>query len=238
MNIRNLVKTAFDGILNLFFPDYCVICGRPLADDEKYICNSCANDLPLTYIMNFENNFVVKKLWGRAPVVYGFSYMYFLKGSVTQKLLHEIKYKGGESLGRFMGEKMGVRMQELGFPSDFDVILPVPLHPARLQLRGYNQSEMIARGIAEIYHKPVDVKSVERTVFNVSQTHLSKQERWENVRNIFSLVKPARLRNKHVLLVDDVLTTGSTMESLAGVVAKVTDKISFVTLATASQEII
>jgi ComF family protein len=152
--------------------------------------------------------------WGRIPVRNISSFIYFAKGSRYQHILHELKYNGQKNIGTEMGRMFGNELKDTGF-SCADLILPVPLHHTRQRKRGYNQSELIARGMSDILHIPVLTSLIIRTMDTLSQTRKSRFERWENVHSVFRCNNPEAIRNKHVLLVDDVITTGATLEACA-----------------------
>ena len=158
-----------------------------------------------------------KSLFGRAPIVYGSALLQFSKGESTQQLLHNIKYNGQRELAVFMGRMMGTRLQESGRLLAVDVLMPVPLHPQKEQVRGYNQSALLAEGIAAILPAEVQKNNLVRKVATATQTRKSRLERWENVEAVFDVRHPERLRGKHIMLVDDVLTTGSTATEITRV---------------------
>ncbi len=226
-----------EDFVDLLFPKVCLSCGSPLQHGERYICTACLSDLPKTYFTSTTDNLVYDLLQGRIKnLKNAYSFCFFYKKSNIQKILHAIKYSGVKELAFELGAYLTYDIKETGF-KDVDVIIPVPLHPLKQRLRGYNQSEWFARGIAEVLNKPVDVSSVARTVFTETQTKKSKEERWENVKNIFEVKSPAKLEGKHILLFDDVLTTGSTIESLALAIENSVEnfEISVLTFATASK---
>jgi len=162
------------------------------------------------------------------------SYYFFEKGSRFKSLIHKMKYRGQKELGFELGRIYGAELTSSGFYNRVDLILPVPLHPRKKRKRGYNQSEWIARGIAESMEKPLDIKSVYRAVDTVSQTKKNRYERWKNVEDIFQVSHPEMLQNRHILVVDDVITTGSTLEACARAILNVEGtKVSCVTLAIA-----
>ena len=152
--------------------------------------------------------------WGRIPVNQVSSFIYFAKGSRYQHILHELKYNGQKRIGIEMGRMFGNELKNTPF-SGVDLIHPVPLHPKKQKKRGYNQSELIASGMAEILHLPVATTFISRKDDTLSQTRKSRYERWENVQHIFRCENPDAIRNKHILLVDDVITTGATIEACA-----------------------
>ena len=181
---------------------------------EKIICTECLIHLPRSNYHRFEDNPVAKVFWGRIQIDNATAFYVFEKGSKYQKLIHKMKYKGQKEIGFELGKMFGEDLNSTTFQS-IDKIIPVPLHPRKLKKRGFNQAELIARGLAESMNKPVEVKSLNRVVANPTQTRKTRIERWENVSGIFKVHDPESIENKHVLLVDDVLTTGSTLEACA-----------------------
>jgi ComF family protein len=191
----------------------------------------CYAGLPRTCFHHDPENEVAQMFWGRIPVERATSFMYFVKGSRYQQILHELKYNGQRQIGPAMGRMFGSELKNTPF-STAEIIIPVPLHPSKLKKRGYNQSELIALGIGEVLHLPVETAMISRTADTRSQTHKSRYERWENVRYIFHCGNPEALKDKHVLLVDDVITTGATLEACATCLVPVEGiKISMVSLA-------
>jgi ComF family protein len=198
----------------LFFPGYCAACENALYKNETILCLKCFAALPRTGFHQNPDNEVARIFWGRIPVRHATALMYFIKGSHYQHILHELKYNGRKEVGTEMGRLFGIELKNSPF-SDADLIHPVPLHPAKQRQRGYNQSEIIARGMADILRLPVETAVIRRMEDTRSQTHKSRYERWENVGQVFRCEDPDPVRNKHVILVDDVITTGATIEAVA-----------------------
>lgn len=189
--------------------------------------------MPRTNITDFVDNPVASLFWGRVKIEMATSFFYFIKGSKYQRILHQLKYKGRKNIGFEMGKLFGSELCDTGL-SKIDAILPVPLHFTKLKKRGYNQSELIASGISEKLKKPVITDALSRVIYTDTQTRKSRFERWENVEGIFSVNNPALLVNKHILIVDDVVTTGSTIEACAHAILKVNGaKVSIATLGVA-----
>lgn len=232
--MKNAMKNGFASLLHLFFPRSCVVCGGMLVEGEEAICTRCNIDMPRTNYHNVKDNLVERVFWGRMPLKRATSYFFYRKGSDFRRILHLLKYGGRKELGAVMGRLMAADLQSAGFFDDVDVIIPVPLHPRKRRARGYNQSEWIARGVSEVTGIAMDAASVIREKFTDTQTRKSAFERWENVNGIFVLRHPELFAGKHVLLIDDVLTTGATTVACADVFCNVSGiRISVLTLAVA-----
>lgn len=206
-----MLRAALTDFFHLFFPNVCVLCGQPLVSGEREVCLQCLTGQPHTGFALRPDNPMEQLFWGRAEAVRrAAALFYFEKGSQAQRLIHLVKYHGHTELGRALGRYAAHDTQ--GSPlAGADVIVPVPLHPKRLRARGYNQSELIAEGLAEVWGLPVDGTGLRRARFNLTQTRKGVYERWENADGIFEVTDPARYQGKTVLLVDDVATTGATL---------------------------
>lgn len=209
------MRKIFHDFLSLFFPDLCVVCGERLNDGEQHICLNCLLLLPKTNFHLQPDNRLEEFFAGRIPFQRIAAYAYFVKGGSIQHIIHELKYNQNPEIGHFVGKLCGENIKESGFISSIDLIVPVPLHPKRQKERGYNQSYEICRGISEEVNISVDDNTLTRTVNNPSQTKNSRFDRWKNVEDIFSVTNKSEFEDKHILLVDDVITTGSTLESCA-----------------------
>lgn len=207
------MKSLFTNLLNLLYPNLCVICNESLMRGEEIICLKCLHEMPKTNYHLETDNTVEKRFWGKVPVYRATSYFHFYKGSPFQKLLHELKYRGNKEVGRVIAKYAAADLLHTPDFCAIDVIVPVPLHPKKYAKRGYNQSEWIASGLAEVLKKPVDITHLIRIRENTTQTKKSIFERYQNTSGIFTLTDRSVFCKKHVLLVDDVLTTGSTLEA-------------------------
>lgn len=224
----------FEDILSLFFPELCIICGENLTQGELHICKRCLTEIPRTNYHLQSNNPVEKKFWGKVPIYRGTSFYFFTKGSPFQKVLHELKYKDNKEVGKVLAKYAAADLLDSPDFSSVDVIIPVPLHPKKLKIRGYNQSDWIGMGLSEILGCPLNTTALIRKKENTTQTKKSVFERFENTAGIFELINTDELRNKHVLIVDDVLTTGSTIEAVVNALQIVPGiKVSIFTLAVA-----
>lgn len=223
----------------LFFPPACPVCGDELPDGISTVCNKCRWNAPLTGFWKQVDNPVARKFWGTIPIVNASSFIFFVHGSGFRDLIHGFKYHGRWRQAENMGEWFGAEMARSGLYADVDVIVPVPLHIRKTLKRGYNQSDYIARGMARQLGIKVDSRSVTRRVHNPSQALKQHRERWDNVKGIFSVPNPHRLAGKHILIVDDVLTTGATISSCAEEIIRVVPdcRISIATLAVSKNDI-
>lgn len=204
-----------DSILNLFYPRVCAACGESLLKDEDTVCLKCRYTLPRTGYERYPDNPLAQSFYGRMPFHAVTACFFFAKTGKVQHLIHQLKYKGNREAGLFLGRQIGESIKDAPLFEGIDVIIPVPLHPKRERQRGYNQALLIAQGINEVTGLPIGTKYLLRTMYNETQTHKSAEERYHNVQGIFEVRRGEELKGKHVLLVDDVLTTGATLESCA-----------------------
>jgi len=218
---------------DIFFPRVCSGCGNVLAHGEKLICTDCLFKLPRTGFWKENVNHVAQMFWGRIPLQNASSFLFFQKGSRLQNIMHEFKYRNQKEIGYELGKLFGADLLGTNYIST-DLIIPVPLHISKYRKRGYNQSEWIAKGLSEILRIPFKVGDIERIKASDSQTRKARYERWENVENIFNIISPATFENKHIMIVDDILTTGATIEACATAILNAPGvKISVATLAVA-----
>lgn len=215
--LQNLSRS----LAHLFFPHICSGCGSDIISDHTFLCGRCINDLPVTNFHLHANNAVEKIFWGRIPVTNASSFCYFSKDSLVQRLLHELKYKGNKDLGLQMGKLAGTMLRSSNRFNDIDCLIPLPLFAAKERIRGYNQATVLCKGMAGSMYIPVHEKTIKRPGATSTQTHKNRIERWENIDGKFLLADKESLINKHVLLVDDVVTTGATLEACGHELLKV-----------------
>jgi len=199
-------------ILHIFYPRTCLVCDVTLNHHEKIICSSCDFKLPRTRFHDDEENVVNQVFWGRVWVS-GTAFLFFRKENVTQRLLHHLKYRGRKDIGVLLGELFAYELLDSSTFKDIDVVIPVPLHPGKKKKRGFNQSAAIAKGISVIMGNRMNSKTLYKIRNTDSQTRKTRIERWENVKDIFGLNDPGSLEGMNILVIDDVITTGATMES-------------------------
>lgn len=237
INIQKTLPLArvLNDLTGLVFPEVCCCCEGRLAKQEETICLECLYNLPKTFFHQIRNNPVVKRMHGRIDFENGTALYFFSKTGRVKKLIHKLKYKGKYEVGRELGKQLGKTLSKEANWKAIDAIVPVPLHPKRLKQRGYNQALAIAEGVSLQMAIPIAKDLVIRKVNNSTQTKKKDTtSRWENVKDIFSVTDP-NARNQHFLLVDDVITTGSTIEACALAIKKQipSARISFATIACA-----
>ncbi|MBL7702370.1 MAG: ComF family protein [Ferruginibacter sp.] len=226
--IKNIVSST----LHLFYPHVCTGCGSDLLEKGSLLCLECIHNLPHTNFADLPNNPVEKYFWGRIPITAAYSQFYFSKEFLIQHLIHQLKYKGDTNIGFYLGEMMGKTLLESNRFSSIDALVPLPLYADKEHKRGYNQATIICNGISSVMNVPVLNGAVIRRHATETQTRKHRTERWENVKESFKVAKPNELAGKHVLLVDDVVTTGATLEACGNVILNATSaKLSIATLA-------
>lgn len=228
MGLGNQIKLLSNATLDIIYPNNCSLCQQNLLLHEKFVCQSCSAELP--YIQQLSDQKRLHQLfWGRVNIEQTFALYNYQKGNKVQDILQLIKYNNKTKLAQYLGETLGSTI-ESNHPIDY--LIPIPLHPKKLKQRGFNQSDIIAQGIQKKLNVPIKNKWVNRMHHNPSQTSVNKYERWNNVKSIFSVKHPSKLINKHVLLIDDVLTTGATLEACAAVLNQISNcKVSVATIA-------
>jgi ComF family protein len=230
-----LLRSIKEALLHLAFPHVCEGCGTDTLQKDHYLCVHCLDALPKTCYPLHDDNPVEQLFWGRLPIEKAAAQYYFTKESTVQHLVHSFKYQGHQELGRYLGRLMGHELLASPRFRDIDALVPLPLHPLKERKRGFNQAAVLCEGIATVMSKPVLGSVVVRSEFTETQTHKSRVERWQNMQGKFRLADPRPLEGKHILLVDDVVTTGATLEACGSVLLRVAGlRLSLATLCTAS----
>lgn len=200
---------------NLIFPKVCNACNQPLLKFEEVLCTACIYHLPKTNFHNERNNLIEQLFWGRVQLEKASAYYYFEKESKVQTLIHNLKYKGKTEIGVEIGKLYGSELKAIPSFQHLDYIIPVPLNKKRQSQRGYNQSDYFAQGLSTALNVVIENEAIKRTDSNTSQTSKSRFARWENVSDNFELSNKNQFQGKNILLVDDVITTGATIEACA-----------------------
>lgn len=230
-----LLHDIGSSLKNLFFPHVCKCCYAEISQPDQYICTACLADLPYTGFSQLNANPVEKIFFGRVPVEAATSLFFFTSASTVQKLIHQIKYKGQQQLAVYLGKMMGREIRASPRFRGIDLVVPLPLFKTREKQRGYNQAALLARGISDATALPIAEKAVKRIRGSSSQTRKTRAERWQNVDGLFTVSEDLG-KNRHILLVDDVITTGATLDACASSILRSEgNKVSIVTLAYAMQ---
>ena len=208
-----MFKSGIKDLLHVFFPHVCTGCGSDIIDSTNMLCLRCLAELPLTNFAEQPGNPVEQKFYGRMPVRHATSSYYFAKNSIIENLVYQLKYRGNKDIGFYLGKLMGEHLSQSPRFQSIDAIIPLPLNKRREKMRGYNQAAFIANGISAEWDKPVWEKEVIRKVYTETQTKRDRISRWENMKNAFGIANSDKLRAKHLLLVDDVITTGASLEA-------------------------
>lgn len=233
---KKMLRPLLADLLALFFPRPCLACRAPLVAGEAHLCTPCRAELPYTdyHLLPPERNPLARRFWGKLPVRHTLSYLRFQRHGRVQQLLHQLKYQGQAGVGHALGQLYGAELAAAGLGPEFELIVPVPLHRRKLARRGYNQAEAFATGLAAALPCPSAAHALRRTEHTASQTRKGRAERWQNVATVFEVAAPAAVAGRHILLVDDVLTTGATLEACgAALLAAGARAISIATIATA-----
>lgn len=219
-------------VLHLFFPKICITCNAKLLQSEKIICTLCRHDLPIICYKDYKDNKITKALYGRIPIEKANAFLFYRKDGKTKDLIHALKYKGNQEVGIFIGDWFGNILKDSNELNDIDCIIPVPLHPKKMKQRGYNQLTTFGESLSKHLEKPYVADVLIRISASKTQTFKQRFERFSNNETKFSITNTSILKNKHILLIDDVITTGATLESCCKeLLTSENLKISVVTMA-------
>lgn len=228
----DVLKKICSDILSLFYPIVCVCCDKPLTYNETLICVCCRHDLPLANFTDQKNNPVEKLFYGRVPIFAASSLLLFYKRGKTQKLIHQLKYKQKQEIGNFLGHLLSEELSKSKRFANIDCIVPVPIHAKKLTLRGYNQLTKFGQCLSNVLKIPFEEDQLIRTDNTDTQTKKVRVDRWENTNACFKLIDTTVFENQHVLLIDDVITTGATIETCCNELLKTKNiRLSLATMA-------
>lgn len=208
-----LLTETFHNFMHLFFPHVCEGCGSDILNNDTILCAACHTKLPETNFLQNRNNLVEQKFYGQLQIEAAGAAYYFTKEGMLQHLVKQLKYHGNKDIGYYLGRQLGNFLTKTDRFDSVDVIVPLPLNPKKEKKRGYNQAAVIAEGINSIWQKAVNTKAVARKIFTETQTHKDRITRWQSMRDVFEITNASSLKGKNILLVDDIITTGATLEA-------------------------
>lgn len=230
----NTATNIIHSFSHLFFPHNCAGCGNDIVSEGQLLCMKCISQLPLTGFEMHADNPIEKNFWGKLNIQHASSLLYFSKDSFLQNLLHQFKYKGKKEVGFYFGKMMGNVILKSNRFKNIDTLIPLPLFFSKEKKRGYNQATILCEGMSAVMHLPILKNAVIRSIATETQTKKNRIERWQNIDGKFEIKDFTSLKNKHVLLVDDVITTGATLEACAMAIQNAENtKVSIATLACA-----
>ncbi|WP_375558593.1 ComF family protein [Bernardetia sp. OM2101] len=209
------LKTYLSAFFSILFPESCLSCNGVIEQGETDICSVCRFNFPRTDSHLDDKNIVAQKFWGRVKLKYAISYLFFKKESNVQNLLHELKYNKQPQIGEILGNWYAQELLDNNFYKHFDIIIPVPMHPKKQKQRGYNQSACFGQGLSEVWQIPQLENGIKKVLNTISQTKKSREERYKNMKLGFEISDLEAVKGKNILLVDDVITTGATLEACA-----------------------
>jgi ComF family protein len=214
------LSDSIGAIAHLFYPSICFGCRKNEIGPTEWLCLNCLSTLPLTGFENARDNPVEQLFWGRTPIMFACSCFFYVEKTPIQRLIHEVKYKEQQQLGRWLGQIMGRRLEDVFESNKIDLMLPMPLHPKKQKQRGYNQAALLCEGIHTITTCNFEEQILIRNTNTKTQTKKSRIERWDNVSEVFSITKTKEIINKRIVLIDDVITTGASTEACAAALLK------------------
>ena len=208
-----VIKAWYEALVHVFYPSLCYGCNNELIQGDQYICLQCQTEMGRTYFESIRDNPVEKLFWGRADIQCAASTFYYIDKTPLQQIVHHIKYRQEKELGIHMGKIMGIHGTEFFTEFETELCIPMPLHPKKEYKRGYNQASLLCEGIFKQTGIPYNEKALVRNENTRTQTKKSRIERWKNVASVFDVIEPSIINDKHVVVVDDVITTGASTEA-------------------------
>jgi ComF family protein len=215
-----MITKAIGAISHLLYPSICFGCKKNEIETNEWLCIQCLSTLPFTGFENTRNNPVEQLFWGRTPIEIASSCFFYVEKTPIQRLIHEVKYKEQQQLGRWLGQMIGRQLQTIFQMKKVDLMLPMPLHPKKQQQRGYNQAVLLCEGIRATTACDFSEQVLIRNTNTQTQTKKTRMERWNNVNEVFAITDAQQIMNKHIVLIDDVITTGASTEACAAILLK------------------
>ncbi len=226
------LKSYTNAFSHLLYPHNCEGCGTDILNDDDFLCAKCYYNLPKTGFTDATDNPIEKIFYGRLTLEAAAAGYYFTKDSLLQHLIGQVKYKRHRDLGIYLGKLIGYQLKKSIRFTDVELLVPLPLNEKKEAKRGFNQATLICEGISQVWQKPIIADAVVRTVFTQSQTNKTRVARWQNMEGVFAVANAHQLQGKHILLVDDITTTGATLEACGREILQVANtKLSIVTVA-------
>ncbi|MFA7275017.1 MAG: ComF family protein [Crocinitomicaceae bacterium] len=212
--LTHKIVEAKESLVHLLFPDLCLVCEREIPQNQQKICSFCETELPFTHFTQSNDKSPLEQLfWGRVRIEHVYSWLTYQRETSTQTLLHQIKYKDKPQLAQTMGEKLGRQLEHFDWIKEVEAFIPVPIHPKKRFIRGYNQSEELVKGLTSVLNIPMDTDFIQRSLHTESQTKKGRFGRWDNIDGAFRRTN-ANKTYQHIAIVDDVITTGATLERI------------------------
>ena len=216
-----MIRSLLSHFLHLIYPHNCEGCGTDTLNADSFLCARCLHQLPETGFVAVDKNPLEKKFYGRIKVEHAGAGFYFAKKGLLQHLINELKYKNNREMGHYLGKLLGYQLLATTRFNEADALVPLPLHPTREAKRGYNQSQMICEGIVSAWKKPIINDAISRIIYTETQTNKNVSNRWDNVEQAFSVADDSKIKGKHIILIDDVITTGASIEACGTALLKV-----------------
>ena len=226
-----MLKSLLSDFLHLIYPHNCEGCGSDTLNQDSFLCAKCLYQLPHTGFIEKADNPLERKLYGRLNVQHAGAGFYFSKDGLLQHLVAQLKYKNNKEMGLYLGKLLGYQLMDCKRFDDVEILIPLPLNRKKENKRGYNQSEMICQGIASVWKRPIVTDAISRVINTATQTKKNRSDRWENVDGVFAVTNPEKLKGKHIALLDDIITTGASIDACGNELLKVSGvKLSIISV--------
>ena len=216
-----MLKSLLSDFLHLIYPHNCEGCGSDTLNQDSFLCAKCLYQLPHTGFIEKADNPLERKLYGRLNVQHAGAGFYFSKDGLLQHLVAQLKYKNNKEMGLYLGKLLGYQLMDCKRFDDVEILIPLPLNRKKENKRGYNQSEIICQGIASVWNRPIVTDAISRVINTDTQTKKNRSDRWENVDGVFEVTNAEKFIGKHIALLDDIITTGASIDACGNKLLKV-----------------